>query len=638
MRGQVTIYVILGIVILAIVIFAFAYSGALSKLGILKSTTQVVPTQVRPVQDYIDSCVETTLQEGVDLIGLQGGYIDIPQDVLPRSVINPFSNRLEILDGYEVPYWFYEKSNGIQEEQVPTMQEMEISLAQYVDDNLPGCLTNLSAFNEFTIDINGDVSSKAKISDERIDVSVTYPILFSTQDINTQLKNYQASYAVPFGKLYGMGKKILEKENADYFLEKITEDSLVVYDELPYHGESFDCTPKTWLKQDVEKQLKEIINMNTNPLTIENTARSADPYFTIPLETLNYRDIQADFIYYPSWPFELKIDGGAEVLTEQSSTGSAGLLMNLFCINTRQFIYDIKYPVLIRLEDSQGFTFQFATQSIIDNNQPRVNRLGLDDYGSTEKVICNSADMPITVLPIDSLTGEILRGAQVSFICTGTLCEVGTTSEEGLTADFPQCMNGVLNVEKEGYAKGEIITDTLESAEVSVLLKPEFTKRLLIQVIDQGYPRSLLNDESVIIQFSNEQDKYAKTVTEENKDISLVDGTYDIKGYITKKRDITFPKKDVEYCVDVPRTGILGVLGSMQKKCSTTTIESTTLDSVLIGGAEFSYSFEDLSLGNTLTVYLPIERTPVSVDDLQKVYGRVATNSERSDFKTPEIA
>ena len=647
-RAQVTLFIILGIVILAVVAFLLYLNGILTEANLKKLTekTQAVPLQAQPVKQYITSCVEETAKEGITLLGLQGGYINPPEDPLPRSIINPFSSSLEFFSGYEVPYWFYESSNGIQKTQIPTLQNMEQDLEIYMNEQLPHCLFNLSLFDEYSIEFKDDIESDVTIKSDWVKVDVNYPVLISIEGITTQLERHSATIDVPLGKLSVMANDILKKENEEYFLEKVTEDALVLYDNIPYHGESFDCQPKTWLKQDIEKQLKEIISMNINAVKIADTKNSdVDPYFLVRLSAPSYRDIETSFTYLPEWPFQLEINGGEEILKEDSATGSAALLMNLLCINTHNFIYDIKYPVLISLYDENsldGFTFQFATQAILDNNQPRENRLGTEDIAATNKRVCESADMPMRIYAIDEETGASLNHASIGFSCAGTFCDLGETDvvsvdDYALDVKMPQCLNGIININREGYGQSNLIIDTLESADVFVSLKPVYTKTLVLKAIENGRIRDLREDERAILEFSNEEDQYSITATDKNKEIGLIEGNYFIRSYITRDKNIMLEDKDVEYCTDIPRKGILGIFGSTKKKCFTTTIEGTTLDSVLIGGAEFSFSFDDLQKGEEIIIYNIVEDTPINIPELEELYESIQQNDQREEFRYPEL-
>ena len=135
-RGQVTVFIIVGIIILAVFIFLFMLGTGSLKSGFDREFQKaVIPEQLSPVKTYIDDCLELKSRTVINTLSSRGGYLEIPQDILPRSVNNPFSNSLEIVPGMETAYWFYESANGIQKEQIPNKEDMEFVIANYLDES-----------------------------------------------------------------------------------------------------------------------------------------------------------------------------------------------------------------------------------------------------------------------------------------------------------------------------------------------------------------------------------------------------------------------------------------------------------------------------------------------------------------------
>lgn len=148
----------------------------------------VVPQQLRPVEDNIESCIKEVTLDGVYLMEQQGGYITIPADIIPRSATNPFSNSLQLFSGlsFEVPYWSYEAANGIQQSQMPSLNGMNAELSKYINNNLAVCTKNLTSFSDYgySIDIRGDADAKTTIHDENIIISVNYPVYMETKGVS----------------------------------------------------------------------------------------------------------------------------------------------------------------------------------------------------------------------------------------------------------------------------------------------------------------------------------------------------------------------------------------------------------------------------------------------------------------------
>ena len=86
-RGQVTTIIIIGV--LAIIAVVSVYT---IRTYILKAEFETqyekhikVPVQIDPVRKYMDECLTSIAQDGIDLLGVQGGYLNLPPDNLPRT-------------------------------------------------------------------------------------------------------------------------------------------------------------------------------------------------------------------------------------------------------------------------------------------------------------------------------------------------------------------------------------------------------------------------------------------------------------------------------------------------------------------------------------------------------------------------
>src|SRR3989344_1304985 len=148
-RGQITAFVIIGIIIVAasVLVYVNRQSIAQSRFRTAELESVVVPARAESVKQLVDQCVIQVVAEGTDLLGQQGGYIEIPDDSLANSNMNYFSNSLEIFTGAgaKVPYWWYEAASNIEKEQVPSIQKMQLELEKYIDANIKDCI-DLSLF------------------------------------------------------------------------------------------------------------------------------------------------------------------------------------------------------------------------------------------------------------------------------------------------------------------------------------------------------------------------------------------------------------------------------------------------------------------------------------------------------------
>ena len=76
-RGQVSFFMILGILLLIIVGFVIYLTSFTTKEKIKKEviTTQKLPTEIQEINNYVVSCLDRVTQDGLELIGKRGGMI-----------------------------------------------------------------------------------------------------------------------------------------------------------------------------------------------------------------------------------------------------------------------------------------------------------------------------------------------------------------------------------------------------------------------------------------------------------------------------------------------------------------------------------------------------------------------------------
>src|SRR3989344_9376465 len=107
-RAQLTIFIIIAIVLVAGIAGFFLLRDRF-KAGL--------PKELLPVETYFLSCIEDETKLSAGLMGMQAGYLELPE-FEPGSEYMPFSSQLNFLDT-GVPYWYYVSRNNIVKEQIP---------------------------------------------------------------------------------------------------------------------------------------------------------------------------------------------------------------------------------------------------------------------------------------------------------------------------------------------------------------------------------------------------------------------------------------------------------------------------------------------------------------------------------------
>ena len=117
-RGQITIFVILAIIVVAITVLIFTISNSTRTLDLSPN--------IEPVYNSFLLCLEENLVTGASILGSQAGYIEVPE-FDPGSRYMPFSSQLDFV-GSPVPYWYYISGNNLQKEQIPSEREINIHI------------------------------------------------------------------------------------------------------------------------------------------------------------------------------------------------------------------------------------------------------------------------------------------------------------------------------------------------------------------------------------------------------------------------------------------------------------------------------------------------------------------------------
>ena len=168
-RGQVTIFMIIGFVILASVfIIISVYSD--DKIEVEKVQVRAITTD--PVRSYVESCIESTAFEGIKENGFSGGYFVLPD----LSTQDLFHN---------VPYFYKDGLNLF-----PSDEMIGQEIAAYIDATLDFCLDDFKVFETqgYTI-VQTKPVSKVTVGNGKVTIQTNIPLSISlgstTQEIST---------------------------------------------------------------------------------------------------------------------------------------------------------------------------------------------------------------------------------------------------------------------------------------------------------------------------------------------------------------------------------------------------------------------------------------------------------------------
>lgn len=665
-KGQVTAFILIGLMILLIVFGVIAVQQGylktiLEKLNLARNT----PAELNPVETFLSGCLKQVSLDGINLVGLQGGYINLPQDPIPNSPFTPIKQVLEIIpdSSLKTSLWFRERGNGLQVIDIPSKETIESELEGYVNLNFNSCLNNLTSFFQqgYLLSGSGIPSSNVKISDNKVNVEVDFPIKVKKDENEFSLEKHSAELTVKLGEMYNMATEIMDYLYKTTFLENQTINTLVAYDpQIPFSGVDLECGEKVWSKPEAIFNLKNALFENIAVTSIKNTNReltdkSLEYLQFDPLKN-SHKDIDANLMYIPSWPTLVEIQPSegnllkSNSLALQSGGLAASLVSSFACISDHRFIYDIKYPVLITLRDPENFIFQFGTEVIVDNNQPRVNYLELPETPEIEDTVCKYPQKEANIYTATyNQEGDIvpLSGVNLNFKCYPSSCDLGTSSLSNtpvLNTKVPLCFNGIVEGRKEGYSNGKALFSSNEEStnDVVVALEPVYKKKVEVKVIDKktGEVREPYESEQISFQFIHKSITYTANYITPDEEVPLLVGDYEINSYIIRKPTwaVTTQKQVVENCVDTRGSGLIGFFKTTQH-CEQTEIPSVKVEYILTGGAKFEHEFrrEELASDASLKLYVLSDELPSDLDSMQKIQISLDTNKNEPLFRKPEV-
>lgn len=513
-KGQLTIFIIIGLILLisaGLVVY-------LTTKKIVKPIEEqvIVPEDARPVYEFVQGCANDIAREGLQLLGLQGGFIKLPGIIerTPTAYIP-----IDTMNLFKVPLWYYEG-----EDRTPSLGFMERELARHVNENMESCTGEFEPFKgRFAVNREGNVSARTIITDDEVILRITWPLALAASDRTTRIQDFIVRMPVRLKQMWELANATLAAENTGTFFENATIDLMAAdNDNIPLDGFTIECGTKRWRIPEVRDRLEQILYYNIPTTRVQNTQYfpftaskstyealhkdylrmtkeleqgqemkppktpapdDAYQYFKLFLNAgVKPTDLKVGFEYQPAWGMALNAQP-SEGSTLKSNMGKGpGRFLRFLCINQWHFAYDIIYPVKATIRDDkafadQGFTFQFAFPVLINDNAAERIQFGLRrfqsiDYGAPEFCVTYGdklADIRALGAIEDVPVLMELPDAEVTYKCFDQECELGTTGDSGgayrLETYLPRgCTNPFITITKDGYlpATAQLLTDRLD--------------------------------------------------------------------------------------------------------------------------------------------------------------------------------
>ena len=485
-RGQVTLFIILGVLVLGLVGLFFFFRGTIieERVQEVRPVAEDVPTEFNPIKVFTEDCLKLTLEEGMKRLGQQGGYIRPKEwQRLRFDLAQPTdSDGVAFAEDVNIPYWYYNGGPNNENtvslaKRVPAIEDMQRELKKWIEEELAACLNGYDVFlNEFGIE-EEETTATVNILPGIVRVAVEHPLTVQWRDSKKELRNFYVEIESDLVRLHQVASEIVELEQEYSYLEGNVLNLISLFSDaddqklMPMTASTFNlASTEVWSENFLKEDVKDLLMYYTPMLRVlgaQNFYRfsypRSEPYVDVKQRIYNDMILQLDgdssgievrFNYLDFWEpyFDMNCEG--DVCMAQSTVTPLTIpALGYFGMQRYKGVYDISYPVLVSLrtpptESDDGYIFNFAVEANIRNNRAAFDGV-LPEPLSTFKsgLLCNENQKTsghITVSVYDALSGEGLSPAAVSYVLGDESCSIGLTDVGGVVVErFPSAIGGV---------------------------------------------------------------------------------------------------------------------------------------------------------------------------------------------------
>ncbi len=515
-KAQVTVFIIIGIVILAV----FSAILYITNITVTESfqveaqpVRETVPQEFVALQEYTEACLASVAEQGLLLLGQQGGYI-YPATIGEFSLANPTDSDGLILDPILVPYWYYNpEENGGDGISISSLRpplhieeeglSIEHQLGTFIEENVESCLQNYAVFEKQNYFVSYDEKeAHARARNGFVDFTLKMPLEAQRGGATTEMETFFIVLDVDLEHLYGVASKISELQQDTNFLEYHTLNVLSTHtglaqDKFPpkLQIEYDQVVSQTWATPLVEENLKSLL-LNYIP-TIRFAGSDNFVRYEYPNSELSgvYQQVYDDMILgfpddgespnvngllinfdYFNWDPYLDLNAGEQQTTATSLFIDSPLDLISYDISFQKYLntYDISYPLLARVEDPNalnglGFSLNFAMEPNIINNKPVTTDTLIPAKIITgqDSLLCDPKQKDtefINSLVIDAANHDPLESVSFAYsVPFEDRCGLGLSEDDGeFGASYPLAYGGILDLKLDGYLPQYFIFDTYD--------------------------------------------------------------------------------------------------------------------------------------------------------------------------------
>lgn len=188
-KGQLAFFVIGGITILILTIVMTYYLSQENFNPFEKFTTS---RDAKEINNHLESCIKQNSITAFSIIGMQAGYMNIPEDYY-------------YIEFLKIPYNYYKNKKTL-----PSKDEIKRSVGGYLSNNLNDCLED-EKYNKYQYETK-NAKIDITLNLEEIIVNVKYPVEIISENQRHKLEDdYSIKIPIKFGMIYDLVETIIEK-------------------------------------------------------------------------------------------------------------------------------------------------------------------------------------------------------------------------------------------------------------------------------------------------------------------------------------------------------------------------------------------------------------------------------------------
>ncbi|MCK5149819.1 hypothetical protein KAJ87_02745 [Candidatus Pacearchaeota archaeon] len=229
-RGQVTIFIIAGILIVSSIALFFLFrSGVVPGIGGKAEQNPNV---------FLEACIEDKIREGIELISLQGGYTENPLSIYFKFEDENLPVNISYLCYNQLPYALCMPQKPL------LIQHLKNELKNYISEDIKNCFGELTENlgKQYVVEANYQ-GFEFELIEGKVIVKIDGEIVLTKTEETTKQEDFEIIILSRFYDLANMVQKIVNKEAttgdfshynlflySDFDINKYkTADSSVIY-------------------------------------------------------------------------------------------------------------------------------------------------------------------------------------------------------------------------------------------------------------------------------------------------------------------------------------------------------------------------------------------------------------------------